>query len=96
MSFKNNLKTLRLQHNLTQEELAECLYISNTNISKYESGALEPSISTLATISDLFNVSVDCLLGLSNIPEIIYPSDLNEEELKKVKEYIDFLKTTRK
>ena len=38
MEFHEKLQRLRLQHNLTQEQLAEQLYVSRTAVSKWESG----------------------------------------------------------
>ncbi|MBP1926880.1 transcriptional regulator with XRE-family HTH domain [Sedimentibacter acidaminivorans] len=62
MKFGDKLRSLRNKYNLTQTELAEKLNLSKANISKYESGNLEPNIQTITTISKLFNVSVDYLL----------------------------------
>lgn len=103
MSFGSKLKALRLEHNMTQAELAKKINLSKANVSKYEADLVEPNLDTLAMISGLFDVSINYLLGLSDnqpIPEKIQSlissySDLNEDEIKKVIEYIDFLKTKR-
>ncbi len=63
MEFNYKLQQLRKQKNLTQEELAEALYVSRTAVSKWESGRGYPSIDSLKTISKLFSVSVDELLS---------------------------------
>lgn len=62
MSLGNNIRNLREGRELTQLELANELSISKSNISKYESGAIEPNIKTLNMIADFFNVTVDFLL----------------------------------
>lgn len=63
MEFCDKLQQLRKQSNLTQEELAERLYVSRTAISKWESGRGYPSIDSLKAISKLFSVSIDDLLS---------------------------------
>lgn len=63
MEFNEKLQELRKQKNLTQEELAEALYVSRTAISKWESGRGYPNIDSLKAISKFFSVSLDELLS---------------------------------
>ena len=63
MEFSEKLQELRKQKNLTQEELAEALYVSRTAISKWESGRGYPNIDSLKAISKFFSVSLDELLS---------------------------------
>lgn len=63
--MQNKLKELRQKNNKTQSELAEYLKVSQSNYSKYELGLIEPDIQTLVTLSKLYNVSIDYLLGNS-------------------------------
>ncbi len=63
MEFHEKLQELRKNRGLTQEELAEALYISRTAISKWESGRGYPSIDSLKGISNYFSVSIDELLS---------------------------------
>ena len=63
MEFHEKLKELRKNRGLTQEELAEALYVSRTAISKWESGRGYPSIDSLKEISSYFSVSIDNLLS---------------------------------
>ena len=67
MTFGTRLKILRTEQQLTQSELAGKVKLSKANISKYESDSLEPNIETLKEFSQLFNVTVDYLLGHSEI-----------------------------
>lgn len=67
MEFKNILRNLREEKYLTQGELAEALNISQKTISNYEVGTREPDNDTLISMSTFFDVSVDYLLGRSNI-----------------------------
>lgn len=62
MEFNEKLQELRKQKGLTQEELAELLYVSRTAISKWESGRGFPNIESLKAISKTFCVSLDELL----------------------------------
>lgn len=63
MEFHEKLQELRKSRGLTQEELAEALYVSRTAISKWESGRGYPSIDSLKNISAYFSVSIDALLS---------------------------------
>ena len=63
MEFHEKLQELRKAKGLTQEELAESLYVSRTAISKWESGRGYPSIDSLKEISNYFSVSIDDLLS---------------------------------
>ena len=63
MEFHEKLQKLRANENLTQEELAEKLYVSRTAVSKWESGRGYPSIDSLKAIADHFHVTVDELIS---------------------------------
>ena len=63
MEFNEKLQELRKSKGLTQEELAEALYVSRTAISKWESGRGYPSIDSLKEISKFFSVTIDELLS---------------------------------
>ena len=63
MEFNEKLKALRSSRGLTQEELAEALFVSRTAISKWESGRGYPSIDSLKGISTFFSVTIDELLS---------------------------------
>ena len=62
MEFNEKLQKLRTDKNLTQEELAEKLYVSRTAISKWESGRGYPSIDSLKAIAKYFQVTIDELI----------------------------------
>ena len=62
MEFNEKLQKLRTGEGLTQEELAEKLYVSRTAISKWESGRGYPSIDSLKVIAQYFHVTVDELI----------------------------------
>ena len=61
-----NLKNIRISHNLTQKELAEELGIKRSTYNGYEQGISEPTIETLKKIADHFDVSLDYLCDRQN------------------------------
>lgn len=67
MEFHETLQQLRKQKGLTQQELAEYLYVSRTAISKWESGRGYPSIDSLKAIAAFFSVTVDDLLSCGEV-----------------------------
>ncbi len=67
MEFNEKLQRLRKQKGLTQEELAEALFVSRTAISKWESGKGYPSIDSLKAISNYFSVTIDELLSADEL-----------------------------
>ena len=67
MEFSEKLQQLRKGRGLTQEELAEALYVSRTAVSKWESGRGYPSIDSLKEISSYFSVTLDELLSAEKI-----------------------------
>ena len=65
-----NIRHHRTQKGLTQEELADILYVSRTAISKWESGRGLPTIDSLMNIAKYFCVSIDELLSSDEILQI--------------------------
>lgn len=63
MGFAERLRLLRKQRNLSQQQLADKLGISNSTISMYERGEREPDFEMLELIGDYFNVDTNYLLG---------------------------------
>lgn len=97
----DRLRQLRNDLGLLQKDLAKKVKLSQQTISLYESGKREPDYDTLKKLADFFNVSVDYLLGRTDIRTPIttaalsrtdgYDDDLPEEAKKEIdnfKEYI--------
>lgn len=63
MNLGEKIKKLRLDNGLKQKDLSEILGISISNISKYESNDVAPSLETIKTLSKIFGVSVEYLIG---------------------------------
>ncbi len=62
--FSEKLKDARKKMKLSQEEVAEIINTSRSNISKYETGFLEPNLSTLKQLCLLYRISADYLLDI--------------------------------
>lgn len=86
MEFNEKLQQLRKQNNLTQEQLAEQLYVSRSAISKWESGKGYPNIESLKCIAKLFSVSIDELLSGEEL--ISLAETENRSNLKKIYSFI--------
>lgn len=79
MEFSEKLQELRKQKGLTQEELAQYLYVSRTAISKWESGRGFPSIESLKAISKFFCISLDDLLSGEELLTIVEEDSRTKE-----------------
>ena len=63
VKFKERLKELRIEYNLSQKSLGEIVNTSKMGVSHWESGHSEPSITQLVLLARFFDVSVDYLVG---------------------------------
>jgi len=63
MSFSENLKQIRREHHLSQEELAELLDVSRQAVSKWEQGQGYPEVEKLLLLSNKLNISLDTLMS---------------------------------
>ena len=64
MSFSENLKQIRIEHHLSQEELAELLDVSRQAVSKWEQGQGYPEVEKLLLLSAKMNISLDELMDI--------------------------------
>lgn len=105
MDFSQRLKVLRNMNNKTQEDLAKYLGVSRPTIAGYETKGKQPSFETLFKIAEYFDVSIDYLLGKTDIKEPIDDviekkeldvfnqiHNLSPESQKDLKKYIELLK----
>lgn len=101
------LRKLREKNALTQKQFSEIMNICNTTLSQYEAGNRTPSDRVKEKLADYFSVSVDYLLGRTDIigfnenevraqvvngAKVIDVSGLPEVDIKKVEEYVELLK----
>ena len=92
MTFAENLKMLRKQAGMSQEQLAEKLGVSRQAITKWETGVGIPDIENIMAISTLFNISIDDLLsnesGSKKLPETEYLYEsVTEYDIDESKRY---------
>ena len=99
MKFKTRLRQLRTERKLSQEELGKELHLGTSAISMYERGEREPDFEKLGMIADFFNVSIDYLLGKSDIQnpnnaQSLFGEDIEvtDEMWEKMKEYANYIK----
>lgn len=58
-----NLKALRKEYNISQQQLANIIGVSQQSINKYENHNVDPDIETLKAIATFFNTTIDFLVG---------------------------------
>ena len=75
--FAARLRDLRKNANLTQLELADKIGRTPGQVSKYELDSGEPGLDILVKLGDIFDVSVDYLVGATNIRSVPKPNDVN-------------------
>lgn len=85
MNLGNNLKILRKERNITQEELAEYLLISPKTVSKWENNISAPDITTLPILADFYNTTIDGLLQYDSLER----KDKMKELSKRVHELLN-------
>lgn len=78
--FKDKIKELRIKNHLTQEQLADKLYVSRSAIAKWEQGRGIPKHDTVIDIANLFNVPVDSFYEQDAVHEVI---EVIEKDNKK-------------
>ena len=86
------LKNLRLQNGLTQKEVAKKLNVTSQCYQGYESGYRQPTPEMLCKLADVFEVSVDCLLGRETPPNkqntaLSTKDGITDVALNYIKEY---------
>lgn len=80
MEFNEKLQELRKQKGLTQEDVAQALFVSRTAISKWESGRGYPNIDSLKAISKFYGVTVDDLLSGDELLTIAEEETIQKEK----------------
>jgi len=91
--FSENLKRLRKENNLSQEQLAEELGVSRQAISKWESATAYPEMDKIITLCDKFNVNIDDLLH-NNIKEVRGEEESNKKLNNALDDFLKFITDT--
>lgn len=95
VEFGKRLRSLRLQNNLSQKQLAAQIGVQNSIISFYEVGERSPSLDVIMKLASVFHVSTDYLIGLEKA-ECIDISGLDENDKMIVRMLVDSLSNKHK
>ena len=101
----NRLKELRLEKGLLQSDIAKIIDKSDRIVGFYETGERDMSTDTLSKLADFFNVSIDYLLGKSDIKKTVDVNNvsfannngidtagLNKEEIDEIKKQVEYMR----
>lgn len=89
------IKNLRMSNDMTQTDLAKKLNITRSSVNAWEMGISTPSTTYIVELAQLFHVSTDYLLGLSDNVTLDI-SHLNEREIQLIYELIQYFRTKNK
>ena len=87
----DKLRSLRIEKNLTQKQVAERIGLAISAVSSYESGSRYPSYEALIKLAYMFHVSTDYLLGITN-KRSIDVTDLEDSEIELIAQLVDKLR----
>lgn len=89
--LSDKLKLLRVQHKLSQTEVADRIQVAPATISSYETGERTPSLENLVALANLYRVSTDFLLGVTQSKDtaLLNTSKLNKQQLLALQALID-------
>jgi transcriptional regulator with XRE-family HTH domain len=79
MGFGDQLKKLRNERGLRQEDIGKAVHVGKSTVSQWESNIHVPDLETVTKIANYLNVSIDYLLGQTNDPRPV-------DDIKKAKE----------
>jgi len=104
IEFGKRLRELRKRRGLSAEQLGDKIGVARTTVFGYEQGQRIPDMITIKKIAELFNVTVDYLVGTQlkppshNVREVLSRSDLTwdgipltEEELKQTRDFLSWI-----
>lgn len=102
LTYGQRLKSLREAQNMSQQDLADKLKINRSTYARYELGQTQPDFDTLQKIADFYEVSIDYLLGRTDIrnPEVpdkgeMYFWDKDNVSEEEMKEALAFIQARR-
>ena len=91
VNMGEKLKSLRIEKNLTQKQVADRIGLAISAVSSYESGTRYPSYDVLVKLARIFHVSTDYLLGITNTRNIDV-TGLRDNEIELVSQLVDMLR----
>jgi len=83
----NRIKLLREEKLMTQVRLSIELEVSQETISAYEIGKHYPSVKSLLRMAELFNASIDYIMGLSSVRKLMEEKELSNDEVSLISVY---------
>lgn len=93
MKLSENLKRIRKENNLSQEQLAEKLGVSRQAVSKWESGQSYPEMDKVIQICKTFNFNMDELMN-ENVKEVRENKQATSNVNKSIEDFFDFITKT--
>lgn len=94
VNMGEKLKSLRIEKNLTQKQVADRIGLAISAVSSYESGTRYPSYDVLIKLARIFHVSTDYLLGITNTRNIDV-TGLRDNEIELVSQLVDMLRNKK-
>lgn len=91
VSMGDKLRSLRIEKNLTQKQVADRIGLAISAVSSYESGSRYPTYDTLIKLARMFHVSTDYLLGIADKRNIDV-TGLNDEDVGLISQLVDKLR----
>ena len=91
VNMGKKLKSLRIEKKLTQKQIAERIGLAISAVSSYESGTRYPSYDVLIKLAQIFHVSTDYLLGMTDKRNIDV-SGLNDNEIELISQLVDVVR----
>lgn len=70
MALNERLKTLRIKNGVTQKAIADGIGVTSVSVQRFEYGTAKPKLDTVVRLADFFGVSLDYLLGRTDVPEV--------------------------
>ena len=74
------IKNLRMNKNLSQVDLAKCFGVTKQSVSNWENDNIQPSVDMLKRLSEVLEISADCLLGIDDC-KYLRVDNLSEEQI---------------
>ena len=87
----DKLRSLRIEKNLTQKQVADRIGLAISAVSSYESGSRYPTYDTLIKLARIFHVSTDYLLGIADKRNIDV-TGLDDEDVGLISQLVDKLR----
>lgn len=91
VNMGKKLKSLRIEKKLTQKQIADRIGLAISAVSSYESGTRYPSYDVLIKLAQIFHVSTDYLLGMTDKRNIDV-SGLDDNEIELISQLVDVVR----